>query len=89
MGSPDIFSATLALASVISQNDLLETRLDPNGTGQIQYIGRTIQPGATTSLSVFYIVKLSYDVNGFLNYIQLPNNGPGFIYVWDDRATYF
>ena len=83
------FSGILALSGIIQVNNMLETRMINSDTGQIQYIGWTNKAGAATSASVWYVVALYYDSNGFLNYFKLPNNGPGMIYIWDDVSDYF
>lgn len=79
----------LSLSNVLETNSLLETRLENDSSGNVLYIGYATTPGALTSASVWYIRKLSYDGNGFVDYIQLPSNGYGFLYSWDNRATYF
>jgi len=86
---PNAWTALLALESVLGAGAQLEKRMFNSPTGQILYIGYCATPSGLTSLPIWYIVKLSYDVNGFLDYYQLPNNGAGFIYILDDRTTYF
>ncbi len=83
------FTNFLAIADVLQDDDLYETRLENTVDGQILYIGKTISPDASTSAKIWYIKKFSYDINGFVDYIQLPVDGPSFTYSWDDRATYF
>lgn len=85
----DSFSGLLALSSVIDPNSMLEKRMINSSSGQIQYLGWTPLANASTSTAVWMIVKLSYDSNGFLNYYQLPNAGNGFIYIWNNYASYF
>ena len=70
-------------------NQLLEMRLENSSGGSPLYIGLTPNANALTSDPVWYVLKLGYDVNGFLDYQQLPDNGRGFTYIWDSRATYF
>lgn len=83
------FTNFLAVAEVLQDEDLYETRLENTVDGQILYVGKSIKPGSDVSLPIWYIKKLSYDSNGFVNYIQLPVDGPNFTYSWNDRATYF
>ncbi len=83
------FTNFLSVAEVLQDDDLYETRLENTVDGQILYIGKAITPNADTAAKVWYIKKLSYDSNGFVNHIQLPVDGPSFTYSWDDRATYF
>lgn len=86
---PNAYTNFIAVEAVIADEDLFEVRADNLSNGQIQYVGKSITPNADTSLPIWYIKKIQYDGNGFLNYIQLPVNGIGFLYVWDDRASYF
>lgn len=89
MSSPNSFSNFLALAGIINPANLYETRLENNASGQALYYGISLTPSAPTSVNNWYIIAFSYDINGFLDYIQLPNSGIGFLYSWDNRATYF
>lgn len=66
-----------------------ETRLENDASGNPLYVGYTNKVRAATSDSVWFIVKMGYDGNGFLDRKQLPDNGTKFTYSWDDRATYF
>ncbi len=83
------FSGLLALAQVLDNEDLYETRTTNNDTGQILYVGKNITPNASTAAPTWFIKKISYDGNGFLNRVQLPDNGAGFYYVWDNVSDYF
>lgn len=89
MNPPDVFTNILALSSVIEPNDQFEIRMINNDSGQILYIGKALTPSADPASAIWFIKKLSYDVNGFLNYVQLPVNGAGFYYIWNDVTTYF
>jgi len=79
----------LALSEVIDLSDLYETRIDNDSNGKILYIGYTQTPNAPTDQPIWYLLQLEYDGNGYLSRKRLPNNGAGFLYTWDDRATYF
>lgn len=83
------FTDLLALESVIAANAMLEKRMENDSSGKILYVGLTPQASAPTDEPVWFICKLAYDGNGFLSYYQLPNAALGFVYSWDDRATYF
>jgi hypothetical protein len=83
------YTNLLSLAQVLDNQVLYETRLINNDTGQALYIGLCATPSGSTSELIWYVRKLTYDDNGFLNYVQLPNSGVGFIYSWDLVTTYF
>ena len=83
------FTGFLALTNVLQQQSLLETRIENNVSGQPIYIAYSITPNADTAARVWYILKMSYDGGGFLSRVQKPDNGDGFLYIYDDRATYF
>lgn len=87
--TPNTFTNALALSSIIQMTNMLETRLTNSVSGQVQFIGYTNVAAGSTAEAIWYVLALSYDVNGFLNHVQLPNNGPGFIYIFDNVATYF
>lgn len=74
---------------VLQSQNLLETRMINSAEGQIQYVGFAVEPNASTADAVWYILKFSVDSNGFINRQQIPDNGQGFFYVWDDVASYF
>lgn len=83
------YQGFLALTPVLPNIDMLETRLENNVSGQVIFVGKTLTANADTSKNIWWIRKFSYDVNGFIEYIQLPNAGDGFLYSWDDRDSYF
>ncbi len=87
--TPDIWTNFLALSQILGIDNLTETRIENDINGKILYFGLTAIANAPTSSPVWFILKLSYDVNGFLSYKQLPNLGSGYIYIWDNRTTYF
>ena len=86
---PNLWTNLLALSEVLDVDDLYETRIENDDTGKVLYVGLTMQPNGDVNAKIWYIVKLSYDINGFLNYKQLPVDGPGFTYSWTDRDSYF
>ncbi|MHB1059993.1 MAG: hypothetical protein ACYC0F_19190 [Rhodanobacter sp.] len=66
----------------------MEKRIDYAGGSVPIYIGYNKQPNADTSDDSWYIFKLTYSGSNLI-YQQLPNRGPTFSYVWNDRANYF
>lgn len=83
------YSGLLALQQVLSLSTGQEKRMINNASGQILYLGLTLTPNASTADPVWMVLAFAYDSNGFLNYQQLPVNGEGYLYVWDDVASYF
>lgn len=79
----------LAVSEVLDLDNLYETRIENDSSGKILYVGMSNMPQAPTDQAIWFIFKLSYDDNGYLDYKQLPVNGGSFTYVWDDRADYF
>ena len=79
----------LALEPMLGAMGLLEKRMENDSSGRILYVGYTMIANGDTSAKIWMIRKFSYDLNNFLNRDQLPKNGIGFIYAWDDRATSF
>jgi hypothetical protein len=83
------FSNLLALSEVLQDEDLYEIRLENDNGGSVLYVGKNITPNADTAAPTWYIKKLSYDGNGFVDRVQLPDDGIGFKYAWDDRTNIF
>jgi hypothetical protein len=88
-GTPNSWTDFLALEPVLGAMSLLEKRMENDSLGKILYIGYSMVANADTSANLWMIRKFSYDVNGFMDRDQLPKNGIGFLYSWDDRATSF
>ena len=65
----------------------LEERRAYSGT-DLEYLGYSRVPNAGTDQPVWYIVKYIY-VGGQRTRQRLPDDGPRFDYIWDNRATYF
>jgi hypothetical protein len=86
---PNSWTNFLALQAVLNTDDLYETRMINDSNGNVLYIGMAQGPGADTSLPIWYVFKLNYDGNGYINYKQLPNDGKKFGYIWDNVTTYF
>lgn len=67
----------------------LEKRIENDGSGNPLYVGFTRTQNQSTAAEEWYIIKMSYDGGGFVDRVQLPDDGPQFKYAWDDRATLF
>lgn len=78
-----------ALLTAIAMSDLLETRIVNNGSGQPIYIGKNLTPNADPAASTWSLLKITYDGSGYLTRVQLPDNGQGYLYVFNDYASYF
>lgn len=92
MSSPtpqDLWTNALAFGSTMPVQQIYETRMENDVDGKILYMGMTITPNGATDEAIWYIVKMYYDINGFIDRVQKPDNDLGLKYVWDDRATYF
>lgn len=70
-------------------DDFFEVRMENDSEGNPLYVGRSPITNADPAERVWFITKQYYDGNTFLNRVQQPDDGPGFLYAWDDRATYF
>lgn len=83
-------SSILAIGGqTIGNDNFYEVRIENDASGNPLYVGRSPIANADPALSVWFITKMEYDVNSFLDHMQQPDNGSGFIYAWNDRATYF
>jgi hypothetical protein len=71
----------------MNADQLLEKRLAYNGSN-LEYEGWAKKPNASTAEPVWYILKYTYNAALRIRQ-QMPDDGPEFKYVWDDRATYF
>lgn len=87
--TPNIFQEFIELMDVLPEQDLYEVRIENNGSGQAVYIGKSILPNAPTNGTFWSILKCTYDGSNFLVRKQLPDQGQGFKYAWDNRASYF
>lgn len=86
MSSPRIKDFSI-LENFASSELFLEKRMEYDGDNMI-YVGYSRIPNASVDSESWYIVKLTYDGDNVTRY-QLPDTGPSFSYVWDDRATLF
>jgi hypothetical protein len=71
----------------MNADQVLEKRFSYTGSS-VEYEGWAKKPNASVAQPVWYIIKYTY-ADGVKTRQQLPDNGPNFIYVWNDRATYF
>lgn len=87
MTSPRIKDFSI-LDTIASSELFFEKRMEYDGSNNLIYIGYSHVPNELTSADSWYIVKLTYTGTNLVRY-RLPDSGPKFGYVWDDRATYF
>lgn len=85
----NIFNPIFSAGSTIGNDDFFEQRIENDSEGNPLYVAWTPYENGSVSEKIWYLKKLYYDTNGFVEHIQLPDDGPGFIYAWDQRATYF
>ena len=85
----NIYANINDLASTLSPPDFFEQRIENDVDGNPLYVAWSPIPGAATDEPIWFIKKIYYDGGGFTNRVQIPDNGGGYIYAWDDRATYF
>lgn len=91
MSSPPVndFNNFNSMLPYLEAMGMLEKRLENDASGRPLYVGYSIIPNAPTNEKVWMIRKFYYDGNDFLNRDQLPDDGPNFIYEWDDRVNCF
>lgn len=85
---PNVFVPIELMSAYIDTEDLLEGRFENNGDNNPIYIGYTPFPNGDPAEAIWYIQKITYDGQAIVRK-QLPDDGPKFAYVWDDRADYF
>lgn len=85
----NVFDQINNLASTLGTNDFYEQRLDNDSAGRPLYVGFSAIPNESVDNTTWFIRKLSYDNNGFINRVQIPDAGASFTYSWTNRATYF
>lgn len=85
---PNVFAPIELMAAYVDTEDLLEGRFENNGDNNPIYIGYSPIPNADPAQPYWYIQKITYDGQAIVRK-QLPDDGPSFTYVWNDRATYF
>ncbi len=86
MSSPRIKDFSI-LENVANSELFLEKRMSYTGDN-LEYVGYSRNPNESIDADTWYIIKMTYTGTNVTRY-QLPDNGPGFRYVWNDRATYF
>jgi len=87
---PNIISNILDIGEqTIKNTSFYETRIENDSAGNPLYVGRTPIPNGDPADTIWFITKLLYDGNVFLEHVQMPNDGLTFKYAWDQRATYF
>jgi hypothetical protein len=85
----NVFTGVNNLQNTIGPDNYFESRVENDSEGNPLYIAWSPIPNAGESDEVWYIKKLFYDINGFVERVQLPDDGAKFTYAWTDRATYF
>ena len=73
---------------ILTLNDLLEGRFENDGDDNPIYIGYKMIPNGSPLEPIWYLIKVEYVGTGIVRK-RLPNDGRGFKYIWNDRATYF
>lgn len=84
----NIFDSSEQLSDTIGSYNFFEQRIENDVDGNPIYVAWSPVVGANTAEAIWFIKKIYYTA-GFITRVQLPDNGNGFIYAWDDRATYF
>lgn len=88
MTPPNIFDNLEQLSGVLGIEDLLEGRFENDGNDNPIYVGYSPFVNADPSEAVWFIRQIIYEGTAIVR-TRLPDDGIGFIYVWDDRASYF
>lgn len=79
----------LSIMNVASDTTFfLQKNAQNDASGNPVYVGYSI-PGTGDDEAGWFITKQTYDGNDALTEQKVASDVPGFIYVWDDRATYF
>lgn len=86
MTPESIFAPIERLLNYLNQEDLLEGRFENNGDNNPIYIGYTPFPNGDPAAAIWWIQKVEYDGQAIVRK-QLPDDGPKFGYIWNDRAT--
>ena len=86
MSSPRIKDFSV-LESKANSELFLEKRMAYNGAN-LEYVGYSEKPNESAAADTWFIIKMEYTGANVVRY-RLPNNGPKFSYVWNDRANYF
>ena len=77
-----------ALQSQFDFGLLFEKRMENDANGNPIYVGYA-RPGTASGSALWYITKQTYDGNNAVTRQQIASDVPGFVYEWDNRATYF
>ena len=85
----DIFKILEVGGQTVGLDAFYETIIENDGLGNPIYVGRSPIINPAESADVWYIVKMLYDGNGFVEQVRIPPNGRAFVYSWTNRATYF
>lgn len=74
--------------AILNIFDACRRQISLNAGNDPEYIGYTQYPGDVDAEPVWMIYKIVYTGTDETDR-QIPLQGVGFKYVWDDRATYF
>ena len=85
----NIFSPIERLQNTLGGEDFFESRFENDSNGNPVYSAWSPIPDADPAEPVWYIKKIFYDDNQSIVRVQLPDDGVGFKYAYDDRASYF
>jgi len=83
------FTNFLAYQGILALDDGYEKRFVVDDSGNILYTAKCLTPNASTADNIWSVLKIHYDINGFIDRVQLPDDGEGFLYNFDDIVTYF
>ena len=84
----NVFAPLDLMSPFLEPEELLEMRFENNGDNNPIFIGYSPIPNANPADAVWYIQKITYSGQAIIRK-QLPDDGPKWAYVWDDRDTYF
>lgn len=83
------FDNVMLQSSLQDYPSLYEKRMINDANGKIQYLAISPIPNAATDALVWAVWKMGYDGNGYLNRYQLPDDGVGYKYSFDEIEDYF
>jgi hypothetical protein len=84
----NIYDPIENFSSILGIQDLLEGRYENDVNDNPIYIGYSPYPNADPALPVWFIMKVEYSGEAIIRK-RLPDDGIAFVYIWNDRSTYF
>lgn len=88
MTPQNIFDNLEQFSGVLGIEDLLEGRFENDVNGNPIYVGYSPYVNADPAEPVWFIRQITYSGTSIIR-TRLPDDGLGFIYVWNDRSSYF